>query len=186
MLTAPSRDWSVFQQIFADHWEAFQHAHPLGTPAVWVSYGDTGYGGTTVAPWDFTNPLMTMTETFLAGVGSILQLNVWADDTARIRLDGTQVFAPNFSQNICANGVIGCEPGEQGILAYTFTTAGVHTVAFDVYQIGTGTTTYANPFGLWYTGDVQTNAVPEPSTLFLCATGLVSLFGYSWRRKHTA
>ena len=28
MLTAPSRDWSVFQQIFAKHWEAFQYAHP--------------------------------------------------------------------------------------------------------------------------------------------------------------
>jgi Putative transposase/Transposase zinc-binding domain len=28
MLAAPSRDWSVFQQIFADHWAAFQHAHP--------------------------------------------------------------------------------------------------------------------------------------------------------------
>ena len=28
MLTAPSVDWSVFQRIFADHWEAFQHAHP--------------------------------------------------------------------------------------------------------------------------------------------------------------
>ena len=28
MLVAPSRDWSVFQQIFVDHWEAFQHAHP--------------------------------------------------------------------------------------------------------------------------------------------------------------
>src|SRR5262249_15383039 len=28
MLTAPSRDWSVFQQIFADHWEGFQYAHP--------------------------------------------------------------------------------------------------------------------------------------------------------------
>ena len=28
MLTAPSRDWSVFQQIFADHWDAFAHAHP--------------------------------------------------------------------------------------------------------------------------------------------------------------
>src|SRR2546430_2236588 len=26
MLAAPSGDWSVFQQIFADHWEAFQHA----------------------------------------------------------------------------------------------------------------------------------------------------------------
>ena len=28
MLAAPARDWSVFKQIFADHWEAFQHAHP--------------------------------------------------------------------------------------------------------------------------------------------------------------
>ena len=28
MLAAPVRDWSVFQQIFADHWEAFQQAHP--------------------------------------------------------------------------------------------------------------------------------------------------------------
>ena len=24
----PSGDWSVFKQIFADHWEPFQHAHP--------------------------------------------------------------------------------------------------------------------------------------------------------------
>jgi len=28
MLAAPAGDWSVLQQIFADHWEAFQHAHP--------------------------------------------------------------------------------------------------------------------------------------------------------------
>jgi hypothetical protein len=28
MLAAPARDWSVFQQIFADHWEVFQHTHP--------------------------------------------------------------------------------------------------------------------------------------------------------------
>jgi hypothetical protein len=28
MLTAPTRDWSVFKQIFADHWETFQHTHP--------------------------------------------------------------------------------------------------------------------------------------------------------------
>jgi predicted SnoaL-like aldol condensation-catalyzing enzyme len=27
MLAVPARDWSVFQQIFADHWEAFQHTH---------------------------------------------------------------------------------------------------------------------------------------------------------------
>jgi hypothetical protein len=28
MRAAPARDWSVFQQIFAEHWEALQHAHP--------------------------------------------------------------------------------------------------------------------------------------------------------------
>jgi Putative transposase/Transposase zinc-binding domain len=28
MIAAPSRDWNVFKQIFADHWEPFQRAHP--------------------------------------------------------------------------------------------------------------------------------------------------------------
>jgi Putative transposase/Transposase zinc-binding domain len=28
MLAAPSRDWNVFKQIFADYWEPFQRAHP--------------------------------------------------------------------------------------------------------------------------------------------------------------
>src|SRR6266852_2996527 len=28
MMTQSSGDWSVFQQIFADHWDAFQRAHP--------------------------------------------------------------------------------------------------------------------------------------------------------------
>ena len=27
MMPHPSGDWSVFQQIFAEHWEAFQQAH---------------------------------------------------------------------------------------------------------------------------------------------------------------
>jgi PEP-CTERM motif len=161
----------------------WQPAHPAGSPAVWVSYNETGYGGTTLAPWDFTNPIMTITETFLAGTGSTLHLDVWADDTARIRIDGTEVFAPNFSQNICADGAIGCEPGELGTIAYTFTSLGVHTVALDVYQIGTGTTPSANPFGFLYTGEVNTSPVPEPATYLLFATGLLGLLGYGWRRK---
>ena len=28
MMPQPSGDWSVFKQIFADHWDTFQHAHP--------------------------------------------------------------------------------------------------------------------------------------------------------------
>jgi hypothetical protein len=28
MLAAPARDWNVFKQIFADHWDGFTHTHP--------------------------------------------------------------------------------------------------------------------------------------------------------------
>ena len=28
MLAAPTRDWNIFKQIFADHWNGFTHAHP--------------------------------------------------------------------------------------------------------------------------------------------------------------
>ena len=28
MLAAPARDWNVFKQIFAEHWDGFTHAHP--------------------------------------------------------------------------------------------------------------------------------------------------------------
>ena len=28
MMAPASRDWSVFKQIFADHWDGFKHAHP--------------------------------------------------------------------------------------------------------------------------------------------------------------
>ena len=28
MLAVPSRDWNVFKQIFAEHWEGFKGVHP--------------------------------------------------------------------------------------------------------------------------------------------------------------
>jgi len=28
MMAAPSRDWNLFKQIFADHWDGFTHTHP--------------------------------------------------------------------------------------------------------------------------------------------------------------
>ena len=28
MLAAPARDWNVFKQIFANHWDGFTHTHP--------------------------------------------------------------------------------------------------------------------------------------------------------------
>lgn len=28
MMAAPSRDWNLFTQIFADHWDGFPRTHP--------------------------------------------------------------------------------------------------------------------------------------------------------------
>jgi hypothetical protein len=40
MRAAPSGDWNVFKQIFADHWDAFQHAHPRYQIADYDGLGD--------------------------------------------------------------------------------------------------------------------------------------------------
>ena len=37
MMAQPSGDWNVFKQIFADHWGAFQHAHPRYQTAYYES-----------------------------------------------------------------------------------------------------------------------------------------------------
>jgi hypothetical protein len=37
MMAQPSGDWNVFKQIFADHWGAFQHAHPRYKTAYYES-----------------------------------------------------------------------------------------------------------------------------------------------------
>jgi len=40
-MAGPSRDWSVFTPIFADHWEPFQHAHPRSQTAYSAALGAT-------------------------------------------------------------------------------------------------------------------------------------------------
>ncbi len=43
-----------------------------------------------------------------------------------------------------------------------------------LYQVGTGTDTQSNPFGLLFTGTAA-SAVPEPAVLSLVGLGLVSV-----------
>lgn len=151
--------------------------HPSWQPpgnALWVSYADTGYGGTVLAPTSGTTTAATIVERFNASAGSLLNLRIWADDTARVRINGVEVIAPNFAQGTCAAGSIGCEPNEFGtIVNFVFQTSGVQTLSFDVFQVGTGSTTTSNPFGLLYEGSVT--SVPEPVALALFGLGLVGL-----------
>ena len=171
---------------------SWQANNPFGSAAVWISYADTGYGGSVLAPpngsapnLDGTNVIMTVKKSFDADMGYSLHLTVWADDTARVLIDGTQVFAPNFTQNICANGQIGCTPGNGGVIDYVFQTDGQHTLAFDTFQVGSGHNTLNNPFGLLFAGDLAggelPRAVPEPSTWLLLVSGLAGMI--LWRKR---
>lgn len=158
----------------------WQTDNPNNNGALWISYADTGSNGTTLAPTAAV-PIFTVTETFSTHIGDVLNLDVWADDTAEVFINGDSLFPPNFSQSVCANGAIGCEPGENGKISYTFFTEGVQTLTFDVFQIGTGTSNYSNPFGLLYSGTVNA-AVPEPSAIVLMLTGLLGM-GFAGLRK---
>jgi len=141
--------------------------------ATWISYANTGVGGDTLAPLIDDTSIFTVTETFEANIGDMLYLDVWADDTAEVFLDSVSLISPNFTQNICANGSIGCQPGENGTISHTFTSSGTFSLSFDVYQVGTGTNPNINPFGLLYSGALT--SVPEPSVLALLSIGFLGI-----------
>jgi len=113
----------------------------------------------------------------------VLNLQIWADDSAGVYVDGVQVFAPVYTQgSACSGQVIGCLPGQDGVLSNYHLGAGTHTITFDLYQTGTGTDTTSNPMGLLFTGsDVS---APEPTALLLVGGGLVGI-GLLRRRSKT-
>ena len=161
-----------------------QAAAPYG--GAWVSYADTGVGGSVLAPRNgsATNPdgkqaMFSVTESF-SGAGA-LDFWVWADDTVDLYLDGVLLIAANFTDATCANGPVGCEPSEYYRIN-TVLGAGDHEIEIVTYQFGTGTDTNSNPFGLLYSGQFTPAEVPEPATRALFGAGLLGL-GVARRRR---
>src|SRR5687767_9893326 len=76
-------------------WQPNNPANPWNStdkPAVWISYAGTGYGDPNFQPYNGTTPVVSIFENFTSAAG-ILTLNVWADDTSQVLLDGVSVFS---------------------------------------------------------------------------------------------
>lgn len=157
---------------------------PADSSAVWISYAKTGYFDSQFQPYQGTTPVFSVTKGFVSGAG-MLNLHVWADDTADVYLDGSLLKSAVFTQSTCSGQPIGCLPADAGIFS-TGLSAGSHELKFVVYQVGTTTDSATNPMGLLFTGAAPTPAaVPEPSSLALLGGGILTLAfaRYGGRKK---
>ena len=149
----------------------------------WVSYAFTGNPsdpGFVEVP-NGTAVIFTATFTLTEAVTSAL-LNVLADDTTNVVVNGTQIFPANLTgpYPLCSTTAIGCLTSTEG----TFTTSqlapylkdGVNNIQFTVYQEGGAS------YGLDYAGVIKTS-VPEAGTMLLLGTGLLGVLAFAAQRK---
>jgi PEP-CTERM motif len=150
------------------------------TGAAWVSFANTGNGGS--SPLNVSLPLIhaNATESFTVHVNagfSSLNLLVWADDTAGVSLNGgtTYLNVPDTVQgaHCAATGVSCTGPGTPFAIPLGGLAA---DLTFDVFQRAGG------PFGLMFAGDLTPTAVPEPTTMLLVGSALAAA-GFASRRR---
>ena len=147
----------------------------IPTTGTWIS----SVADNSVSP----NTVVTFSKVIDFGAGSLLTLSVWADDTAKVLIDGVALTllnpgsAPNtdLSDGICATGALACEQDEAGL--FSAFRSGSHTLQIQVSQLFQGE---ATPFGALGEGDLA--AVPEPATILLLGSALAAAGVVSRRR----
>jgi hypothetical protein len=154
---------------------------PLGS-STWVSF-DNSQPGSNIVPTNGDYVYETTFSTTGLGTGLTGSINILADDTVSVFLNGTG--AANEIETATAVGTDGhCSSGEPSCAGSTGTlvnltglVSGTNTLYFVVEQ------TALDAEGLDFTGSVSgTSAVPEPSTLLMLGTGLLGSAGALFRR----
>ncbi len=182
---------------------------PNGADYFWVSYADTGYppnpagdSGQPPQNWpvNVPDPIVlpnpnAPTATFYEYFALPYDINtgsirIWADDTARVHLNKknnagdyellTLLMDANPNQGVyCAAGSIGCTPAAAGIfdLGSLHLAAGAYQLQLDAYQRSSG------PFGVLYSGSINSHPVPEPSLMLLLSISGIAIFFYARRLR---